>query len=179
MSAASRIQQKTATPSRIGRGATPRVRYARGALLALVCATALLGCSKTETPASSASTSTAASGSGASTTAAGSSGASTTKASGGGSGANTEFCQIALQAEKDADTFDPSKDTGDYIKTFKKTISDLTNTAPDEIKGDLEKMNEAVQKFDSLEDLMGVGNNPELKEANDHLAQFTSEHCGA
>ena len=93
--------------------------------------------------------------------------------------ASSEFCQIALQAEKDADTFDPSKDTGDYIKTFKKTISDLTNTAPDEIKGDLEKMNEAVQKFDSLEDLMGVGNNPELKEANDHLAQFTSEHCGA
>jgi hypothetical protein len=90
-----------------------------------------------------------------------------------------EFCKIARQAEKDADTFDPSKDADAYLVTFKKTISDLTEVAPDELRDDMNAMNEAIQKFDTFEQLMSVGSDPELKDANDRLAAYTSEHCNS
>jgi len=106
----------------------------------------------------------------------------------GGSLSSANWCDTAQSVNNASDAFDAP--TGDNIREFAKQVKGAVNSAPAEIKADVELMSEFLQQmtkalddnndniilaFDAMGDTL---NDPKYSDAGDRLSAYDERECG-
>ena len=87
------------------------------------------------------------------------------------------YCEKARALETVSTRADPATDPALALAAFQAAVAELVPVAPAELQTDVAKVDAAVRKITSYDELRRLGS-ADLQQATDNIDDWTKLHCG-